>query len=89
MNAQICERTNILNFLFAIIHEEGFEQNKLYASEILSILVQTSSKNQILVGKLSVYIDGDGDKKQRLNGVDALLVALSKYRKGDGRLTFH
>ncbi|PRP73525.1 beta-catenin-like protein 1-like isoform 2 [Planoprotostelium fungivorum] len=63
----VTEKTGIMQYLLKRISKEAFDDNKLYASEILAILVQESTENQRKLGKL--------------NGMDSMLVALSQYRK--------
>jgi beta-catenin-like protein 1 len=41
----ICSKTHILKFLLARLKVKKFDANKLYASEILSILLQTGKYN--------------------------------------------
>mmetsp|Transcript_23593 Transcript_23593/g.69028 ORF Transcript_23593/g.69028 Transcript_23593/m.69028 type:complete len:651 (-) Transcript_23593:125-2077(-) len=68
--ADLCEKTGILKFLLMRLKVRKFDGNKLYASEILSILVQADTKNAQRLGDLS-----------GTDGVDLLLQALSYYRK--------
>jgi beta-catenin-like protein 1 len=48
---------------------KGFDANKLYCSEILSILIQSTNENRILLGEL--------------DGIDLLLQQLAIYKKHD------
>jgi beta-catenin-like protein 1 len=64
---QIGEKTDIIKWILKRLQVKEFDDVKLYASEILSILVQNSKDNQILVGKL--------------NGIDTLLSAVALYKK--------
>eukprot|EP01117_Protostelium_nocturnum_P015016 TRINITY_DN5780_c0_g1_i1.p1 TRINITY_DN5780_c0_g1~~TRINITY_DN5780_c0_g1_i1.p1 ORF type:complete len:530 (+),score=240.99 TRINITY_DN5780_c0_g1_i1:181-1590(+) len=63
----VTTKTKLLKYLLEKIQQNEFDDNKLYCGEILSILVQNSTLNQQLVGKE--------------NGIDFLLMAISKYRK--------
>ncbi|XP_065828455.1 beta-catenin-like protein 1 [Oscarella lobularis] len=47
----------------------GFDANKLYASEVLAILLQNEKANRLCVGEL--------------NGIDALLQSVSYYKRRD------
>ncbi len=66
----ICERTSILTFLLNRLKTKAFDDNKLYASEILSIILQSSAENSRRLATL------DG-----LDGVDALLQCIAIYRR--------
>jgi len=68
----ITSKTSLLEWILNRIKEPEYDDNKLYASEILAILVQGSKENQIKFGNL--------------NGNDSLLIALSAYRKRDPQL---
>jgi len=61
------EKTEILSWMLNRIQVREFDEVKQYASEILSILLQNSKKNQIKVGKL--------------NGIDIMLMTVSRYKK--------
>ena len=50
----VCERTKVLTFLLKRIKAKKFDANKLYCSEILSILLQADSRNQRAFGALPV-----------------------------------
>lgn len=65
----VCERTKLLRWLLNRIKVREFDSNKLYASEILAILLQNSSLNQRRVGQL--------------NGVDTILQAVALYKSKD------
>lgn len=66
----LCERTPILKFLLQRLKTKVFDDNKLYASEILSILLQTSSDNCKRLSQL-----------QDIDGMDTLLQCLAIYRR--------
>lgn len=66
----ICERTPILKFLLNRLKTKIFDDNKLYASEILSILLQSSPENNRRLAQLD-----------DLDGVDALLQCIAIYRR--------
>lgn len=42
-----CAKTHILKFLLVRLKVKKFDANKLYCSEILSILLQTDAINQV------------------------------------------
>lgn len=69
---QICAKTHILKFLLLRLKVRKFDANKLYCSEILSILLQADEKNQQRVCNLH---DADG--------LDLLLQTIAPYRKRD------
>jgi len=66
----ITEKTDIMKYLLQhISKDKPFDGNKLYSSEILSILLQTVEKNQ--------------KKLAELDGIEILLQSISAYRKKD------
>ena len=67
--AKVAGEQGLLQWLLKRISVRQFDPNKLYCSEILSILLQTSVENRTLLGDL--------------NGVDVLLQSLSYYKKRD------
>ncbi|KAG7394161.1 Beta-catenin-like protein 1 [Phytophthora boehmeriae] len=93
MCAQVAETTAILPFLLAqVAPGRVFSQNKLYASEILSILLQSGAgpreKFVAWLGKprpsdeVSV-VKSKNDKDKKVDLIDELLQALAPYRKKD------
>lgn len=66
----VCQKTNILVFLLKRLKTKTFDANKLYCSEILSILLQSETENQKLFGRL-----------HEIDGVDMLLQCIAIYRK--------
>lgn len=66
LSEYIVEKTELVSFLLTKLKEKEFGDNQLYASESLSILLQSSSKNCSIFGK---------------NGIEALLEILARYRK--------
>lgn len=68
----LCHDTKLLTFIFEKVKKEGFDQNKLYVSEILSIVLQT--------GDDSVrQLFGVGAQPHLIT----LLKAIAKYRRRD------
>eukprot|EP00897_Mesotaenium_endlicherianum_P007045 jgi/Mesen1/6369/ME000329S05538 len=65
------ERTKLLKWLLARVRVREFDNNKLYASEVLAILVQSSPGNQKRVGQS--------------NGVDTLLQAVAAFKARNPR----
>jgi beta-catenin-like protein 1 len=65
-----CEKTNIFKFLLLRLKNKKFDANKLYCSEILSILLQTDPTNVILLSNLN-----------DMDGIDILLQSIANYRK--------
>ena len=71
-NEQVCEvagSQGLLPWLLKRLQVRQFDPNKLYASEILSILIQENSSNQELVASL--------------DGIDTLLQCLAYYKRRD------
>lgn len=66
----LCERTGILKFLLSRLNTKVFDDNKLYASELLSIILQSSLDN---VKRLIQLPD--------LDGVETLLRCIAIYRR--------
>eukprot|EP00946_MAST-07B_sp_MAST-7B-sp1_P004944 g4944.t1 len=73
----------LLAWLLHRINVKGFDANKLYASEILSILMQFPSPRAKLVSSdlLQKSADKGASKPPLQDGVDALLHAVHYYRK--------
>ncbi|CDZ98759.1 Uncharacterized conserved protein [Phaffia rhodozyma] len=61
--------TTALKWLLSRITVEEYDSNKQYASEVLAILLQQSRSNRLKLGELE--------------GIDALLRVLARYRKSD------
>eukprot|EP00794_Sanderia_malayensis_P018782 gene18782-20673_t len=59
----------LVDWLLKRLKRKGFDPNKLYASEILAILLQNEEGNRQLIGEL--------------NGVDILLQALAHFKRHD------
>jgi beta-catenin-like protein 1 len=66
----ICTKTHILKFLLERCQAKAFDANKLYCSEIFSILLQASE----LVPTRLCTLEG-------FNGMEALLQSIALYRK--------
>ncbi|EKX52315.1 hypothetical protein GUITHDRAFT_65479 [Guillardia theta CCMP2712] len=65
----ICDKTELVPWLFKRLRVKTFDQNKLYCSEIISILCQQNQENQKKIGS-------DG-------GMDNLLQLTSSWKKKD------
>ncbi|XP_027931375.1 beta-catenin-like protein 1 isoform X1 [Vigna unguiculata] len=65
----VCEKTKLLKWLLGKIKVREFDSNKQYASEILAILLQSSTVNQKKLGQM--------------NGVDVVLQAVAMYKSKD------
>ncbi|AES70856.1 hypothetical protein MtrunA17_Chr3g0109531 [Medicago truncatula] len=65
----VCEKTKLLKWLLGKIKVREFDSNKQYASEILAILLQSSTANQKKLGQM--------------NGVDVMLQAVAMYKSKD------
>lgn len=66
----VCEKTHILKYLLLRLKTKQFDANKLYCSEILSILLQSDSRNQVRVCTIA-----------GVDGMDLLLQSIALYRK--------
>ncbi|CAK9169814.1 unnamed protein product [Ilex paraguariensis] len=69
----VCEKTKLMRWLLGKIKAREFDGNKQYASEILAILLQSSSANQKRLGQV--------------NGVDVILQAVAMYKSKDPKTT--
>lgn len=70
---EICARTNLLQYLITqIASKKTYDTNKLYYTELLSILLQYSS-NHLNARKFCLLQD--------LDGMDSLLQSIAYYRK--------
>lgn len=72
MAQTICSSTKLLKLLFARLKKDGFDENKLYASELIAILLQgcnDSIRNNL----------GEGTS----GGLITILKAIHKYRRKD------
>ncbi|OIV95690.1 hypothetical protein TanjilG_01484 [Lupinus angustifolius] len=65
----VCEKTKLMKWLLGKIKVREFDGNKQYASEILAILLQSSTANQKRLGQM--------------NGVDVVLQAVAMYKSKD------
>lgn len=69
LSSQLIEKTNFLPWLLNRVQTKTHDENRGYAAELLSILLQDSSENRLEFGKQ--------------DGVEALLKVLSvSYRNG-------
>lgn len=68
MCIEIAEQ-GLLSWILKRLKGKGFDANKLYCSEILSILIQSTNENRILLGES--------------DGIDLLLQQLAIYKKHD------
>lgn len=68
MCVEIAEQ-GVLAWILKRLKGKGFDANKLYCSEILSILIQSTNENRILLGEQ--------------DGIDLLLQQLAFYKKHD------
>ncbi|KAK0206610.1 Catenin-beta-like protein [Desarmillaria ectypa] len=69
LSTQLVSKTNLLPWLLDRIQAKIFDENRGYAAEILSILLQDSTENRLQLGKH--------------DGVETILKVLSQYRKRD------
>ncbi|KAI0335461.1 DUF1716-domain-containing protein [Cubamyces sp. BRFM 1775] len=69
LSTQLVSKTKILSWLLKRIESTKHDENRGYAAEILSILLQNNRPNRLELGKLG--------------GVESILQILSRYRKRD------
>ncbi|TBU32778.1 Catenin-beta-like protein [Dichomitus squalens] len=69
LSTQLVSKTKILSWVMTRIESSRHDENRGYAAEILSILLQNNRPNRLELGKL--------------NGVESILKILSRYRKKD------
>jgi len=69
LSSQLVSKTTIVEWLLARIQSKKHEENRGYAAELLSILLQNNRENRLVL--------------IQLNGVDSILQVLSQYRKRD------
>ncbi|KAI0650806.1 DUF1716-domain-containing protein [Trametes meyenii] len=69
LSAQLVSKTKILSWLLKRIEPSKYDENRGYAAEILSILLQNNRPNRLELSKQ--------------DGVETLLKILSRYRKRD------
>lgn len=67
---QLGKRTHILRYLLDRVKTKVFDDNKFYATEILSQLLQSSEENRRRIGSMT-----------ELDGLDTILQAIAIYRK--------
>ncbi|KAI8465924.1 MAG: Catenin-beta-like protein [Monoraphidium minutum] len=65
----VFERTGLLKWLLARVRRRASDSNRLYASELLAILMQGREANQRRLGEA--------------NGIDAILLSISPYKGRD------
>ncbi len=53
---KVCKQTHILKFLLNRCKNKNFDANKLYSSEILSILLQADERNQVQTFLIFIFI---------------------------------
>jgi len=70
----LCCKTQFLTFLIRRLIARPFDQNKLYASELLSIVCQSGRPCQVAVGQVSY---------KGYDGIDLLLQITHRYKKRD------
>ncbi|KAI0337925.1 DUF1716-domain-containing protein [Trametopsis cervina] len=69
LSSQLVSKTTILEWLLARLRIKKHDENRGYAAELLSILLQNHRENRLALGKQ--------------NGVETILQVLSQYRKRD------
>jgi len=74
----IASQTHILAFLLERLNAKTFDDNKHFAAEILSLLVQADDQNALQVGGRLQTFEGE-----MIDGLELLLLACSHYRKQD------
>jgi beta-catenin-like protein 1 len=72
ISVTLCDHTDILKWLLTRVKVRKFDGNKLYCSEILSIILSADTSNARKLGTL-----------QGMDGIDMLLQVISHYRRRD------
>lgn len=72
LSRRLCEKTNILTFFLNRLSNKSFDANKLYCSEMLSIVLQSDTATQKQLGELNV---------NGVRGVERMLQVVSQFRK--------
>lgn len=81
---KICTGTKLLQFLVHRLNARKFDANKLYASEVLSMLLQTSRKNRLHFSTCVFSSTSNSNTSASVEtGLDLLLQAIAIYRKAD------
>ena len=82
--AALCDpsltKTPLLAFLLRKLRQKSFDANKLYASELLVILLQADPVNQRTIGASSFSLT-TASGSHTVDGVELLLEALNQYKK--------
>lgn len=78
---KLCSLTNLLSYLLTRIQRREFDANKLYASEILSLLLQSSGENRNSFIRLTGSSSTASESSTAANGLDALLQVIAPYKK--------
>lgn len=80
----LCENTTILKWLLRRICVPTFDDNKLYCSEILAILLQADRKNREMFGRLDENDAEDNEQEDdAVDAVDMLLQAVACWKSRD------
>ncbi|PSR77278.1 hypothetical protein PHLCEN_2v7971 [Hermanssonia centrifuga] len=69
LSTELVSKTTLLQWLLSRIQSKSHEENRGYAAELLSILLQSNRANRLALGKL--------------DGVEMFLKVLSQFRKRD------
>lgn len=80
LTVHLCEKTYLLSFLLHRVRTKSFDANKLYCSEILSILLQSDIRNVRWLSRLPTD-DTEPNVSTQVNGLELLLESIAFYRK--------
>lgn len=80
ISIHLCEKTYLLSFLLNRLRVKTFDANKLYCSEILSILLQSDIKNRKILLHLPTASESSAGTSY-MNGLEMLLESIAIYRK--------
>jgi beta-catenin-like protein 1 len=80
LSVYFCEKTYVLRFLSNRLRTKKFDANKLYCSEILSILMQSDVRNTRTLTHLPTD-DEHHNSNHNQNGLELLLESVAVYRK--------
>ncbi len=82
LGPELVRRTNMLEWLLHRVGAPTFDANKLYASELLGVLVNSDSGIQSELGKLRSSSKRGNDSDEDVEGgIDLILRACAIYRR--------
>ncbi len=81
LGPELVRRTNMLEWLLHRVGAPTFDANKLYASELLGVLVNSDNGVQSQLGKLCSSRRGNDSNEDEEGGIDLILRACAIYRR--------